>query len=69
MLKFFSSPYRLESLVLNKLPENYNIENKNNIKLKARKDLNNVYLLLNNKIWVFQPNTTNYNNTQSLTYL
>ena len=26
-------------------------------------------MLLNNKIWVFKPNTKNYKNTKSLTYL
>lgn len=69
IVKFFSSPYRLESLVINNLPENYDIETDSIIDLKARSDLNYVYLLLNNKIWVFEPNTTNFKNTQSLTYL
>ena len=26
-------------------------------------------MLLNDKIWIFKPNTTNYKNTQSLTYI
>jgi len=56
--------------VINKLPKNYDIENPENIiDLKARADLNYVYMLLNNKIWVFRPNTTNYQNTKSLTYI
>jgi hypothetical protein len=70
IIKFFSSPYRIEKIVINKLPKNYNIENPENIiDLKARADLNYVYMLLNNKIWVFKPNTTNILNTNSLTYI
>ena len=70
IIKFFSNPYRIENIVINKLPKNYDIENGNTIiDLKARADLNYVYLLMNNKIWVFQPNTKNYKNTKSLTYI
>lgn len=71
IVKFFSSPkYRLESIVINKLPKNYRIEKEDQtIQLKTRKDLKYVYLLMNNKIWVFKPNTSNYKNTQSLTYV
>jgi len=69
-VKFFSRPYRLESLSVNNIPENYNIEDKNApIKIKTRKDLNYVYMLLNNKIFIFKPNNNNYRNTKSLTYL
>lgn len=70
IIKFYSSPYRLEKLIINKLPENYNIENPEwIIDLKARADLNYVYLLMNNKIWIFKPNTTDYKSTKSLTYI
>ncbi len=70
MVKFFSNPYRLEKLTINKLPRNYDIGEENSIiDIKARSDLNYVYMLLNNKIWVFAPNSKNYKNTKSLTYL
>jgi hypothetical protein len=69
IIKFFSYPYRIEKLIINKLPDNYNIEKNSKIELKARLDLNYVYLLMNNKIWIFKPNTTNYRNTKQLTYL
>ncbi len=70
MIKFFSYPYRIEKLILNKLPENYDIEDPDSIvDLKARKDLNYVYLLMNNKIWIFMPNTKDYRNTKHLTYI
>ncbi len=71
MIKAFSSPkYRLEKLIINKLPKNYTVEgNENDISLKARQELSYVYLYLNQKIWVFKPNTTQYTNTKSLVYL
>ena len=70
IIKFFSNPYRIEKLVINKLPKNYDLEKADSvIDLKARVDLNYVYMLMNNKIWVFQPNTINYKNTKSLTYI
>ena len=70
IIKFFYKPYRLEKIVLNKLPWNYDIIDKNSIiDIKTRSNLNYIYLLLNNKIWVFKPNSSNYNNTKSLNYL
>ena len=70
IIKFFSNPYRIEKIIINKLPKNYNIENPNSIiDLKTRSDLKYVYLLMNNKVWIFKPNTTNYKNTTSLTYI
>lgn len=69
VVKFFSNPYRVEWLILNNLPRNYTHEDWTRIEIKARNDLNYVYFLLNNKIWVFKPNTTNFRNTQSLTYI
>ncbi len=69
IVKFFSNPYRLESIVINKLPRNYVLEEGKKTQIVARSNLNYVYLLLNDKIWIFKPNTTNYKNTQNLTYL
>lgn len=69
IVKFFSSPYRLESIMLNKLPKNYVLEEWKKTQIIARNNLNYVYILLNDKIWIFKPNTTNYKNTQSLTYI
>lgn len=69
VVKFFSSPYRLESIMLNKLPKNYVLEEWKKTQIIARNNLNYVYMLLNDKIWIFKPNTTNYKNTQSLTYI
>lgn len=70
MIKFFANPsYRIESLLLNKLPRNYNKETNSPIRIKTGGDKNYVYMLLNNKIWVFQPNTKQYQNTKSLEYI
>jgi hypothetical protein len=70
MVKFFKSPYRIEKLTINKLPENYNIETPwSVVEMITRSDLNYIYLFLNNKIWVFKPNTTRYQNTKSLDYV
>ncbi|MDD5770114.1 MAG: hypothetical protein PHE25_04035 [Candidatus Gracilibacteria bacterium] len=69
LFKFFSSPkYRLESIVLNKLPDNYLFDG-GKINLITRNNLNYLYLFLNNKIWIFEPNTKNYSDTKSLTYI
>jgi hypothetical protein len=58
------------NIVMNNLPKNYVIEDKTTkIELKARADLNFVYILLNNKIFVFQPNSRNYRDVTSLTYV
>ena len=74
ILKFYASPvYRLEKIVINQLPQNYDINPSNSedavIQIKTRSDLNYFYLLLNNKIWIFKPNTTDYKSTKSLTYI
>jgi hypothetical protein len=69
--KFFASPkYEMVRIVMNNLPKNYKQENTNSkTQLKARSDLNYVYILLNNKIFVFQPNSRNYRDVTSLTYI
>lgn len=69
IVKFFSSPYRLESIMINKLPKSYVLEEWKSTSITARANLNYVYILLNNKIWIFKPNTTNYKSTQNLTYV
>ena len=69
MVKFFTSPYRVESLTLSKLPENYNLDEGKRVELKAWINLNYVYLFLNNKIFVFKPNTNDFKSTRNLTYI
>jgi len=73
IVKLYRSPqYRLESLVLNKLPKNYNFENLDSQKLpslRAGINLSYVYMLLDNRILIFKPNTTNFRDTKSLEYI
>ncbi len=69
-VKFFSTPYRLESLVVNKAPENYAVEDPSlPLKIKTRQELNYVYMLMNNKIYIFKPNSTRYQDTKALNYI
>ncbi len=68
MFKLYSSPkYRLEWLLLNSLPQNYNIWNQK-VSMYVRNNLNYVYLLIWSKIFVFEPNTKISSDTKSLTY-
>jgi hypothetical protein len=71
MQKFFASPkYEMMGITLNKLPKNYKKEIPNTkIEIKTSSELNYVYMLLNNKIFVFKPNSRNYKDTSSLTYI
>ncbi len=69
IIKFFRSPYRIETIRINDLPENYKKTNQSDTKIIARKDLNYVYILLNDRIWVFKPNTRFYKKTKSIKYL
>lgn len=71
LIKVFSSPtYRIEKLILNKLPKNYNIENWSNTpRLIAWNKLKYVYMFINNKAWVFRTNSPNFNQTKTLTYV
>ncbi len=69
MVKFFSSPYRLESLTLNQLPDNYRYDWESKIDIIARNELQYVYMLMNNKIWIFNTNTNSFRNTKNLTFI
>lgn len=73
VVKLFRSPeYRLESIVLNKLPKNYNfqsLDGDNLPSIRARANLGFVYMLLDNRILIFKPNTSNHRDVKSLEYL
>lgn len=69
IVKFFSDPYRIEKLYLNKFPKNYILEKWKKFDIKTNNKLRYVYLLLNDKIWILKPNSTNYKNTQNLNYI
>lgn len=71
IVKIFRSPtYRIERLVLNKLPKNYDIEkNTTPPRIISWSKLKYVYLFMNNRIWVFRTNSPNFNQTKTLTYV
>lgn len=71
LVKVFRSPtYRIEKLVLNKLPKNYDIEpNTASPRIIVWSKLKYVYMFLNNKIWIFRTNSPNFNQTKTLTYV
>jgi hypothetical protein len=55
----------MESLVINKLPTNYKLEDKK-IDLVADANQYYVYMYLNKKIWIFKPNSKNFRNTMRI---
>lgn len=73
IVKLHQEPeYRLENIVLNKLPKNYVFKTPSSPKtpyLQAAADLKYVYMWFENKVLVFKPNTTRVQDTKSLTYL
>lgn len=71
LVKVFRSPtYRIEKLVLNKLPKNYDIDTGSHTpRIIVGSKLKYVYMFLNNKIWVFRTNSPNFNQTKTLTYV
>lgn len=71
-LKFFSNPYRIESLTLNRLPRNYislvtDLENK--VDMSASTSYNHVYVLIWSRLFVFEPNTRRATDTKSLRFM
>ena len=72
IVKLFRSPeYSLEWIVLNKLPWNYTFDNDftHIPSLRARANLKYVYMLYENKILIFKPNTIRYQDVSSLNYV
>jgi hypothetical protein len=73
MLKLFRSPsYRLESLSLNNLPKNYNFSNLivgNLPSIQTQANLKYIYMLLDNRILIFKPNSLRFQDVKSLSYV
>lgn len=68
--KFFSNPYTIKWIRLNKLPKNYDLKDKSkSSKIIARNDLNFVYFFFDNTIWIFKPNSKNWQDVSSLEFL
>ncbi len=70
LIKFFSSPYRIESIVLNNLPNNYSFEGQSrDARIMAPTTSNYIFMSLNGRILVFKPNTKSFKDTKYLDYL
>jgi len=69
--KLFTYPeYKIQPITLNKLPKNYELENKDElVKIVWRSDLRYVYFFFNNRIWIFKPNSKRYQDVKSLEYI
>ncbi len=60
----------VQSVRLDKLPNNFDLEEENSrIDILTPEKSKFVFFYLNNKIWVFKPNSTNYNSIENLTFL
>ncbi len=68
-VKFFSNPYRVEKLEVRNTPKNFKLKDPKHFSVKSRMNLNYVYLLMNNTIWVFKTDSNNYSTVTALTYI
>ncbi len=71
ILKLFVSPqYRLETMALYKTPKNYVREDEwAQVSIYTAANLNYFYMLLDNRVLAFKPNTTRFQDTKWLTYI
>ena len=71
LVKLFVSPkYRLETITLNGLPKNYDREDDaQKIAIYTANNLNYFYMILGNKVLIFQPNTNRYQDVKSMKYV
>ncbi|EKD66816.1 MAG: hypothetical protein ACD_49C00009G0041 [uncultured bacterium (gcode 4)] len=68
--KIITTPtYTKKSIVINGLPANYSAEAGSSPKIFTAWNLNYIYILLNNKIWVFEADSRNYKDVKSLKYI
>jgi hypothetical protein len=60
----------VQSVRLDKLPNNFDLEEENSrIDILTPQKSKFVFFYLNNKIWVFKPNSNNYNSIKNLTFI
>lgn len=71
MDKIFTVPnYSERSLVLNGLPDDYSLSSATEVpKFYAFGNANYLYLILSNRIWVFEPDSRDYRNIKSMRYV
>jgi len=69
--KFFTTPsYNNKSIVINWI-KNTTYENKSNItpKIIVWQNLNYIYILMDNKIWIFEPDSKSYKDVKGIKYV
>lgn len=68
--KIFTTPeYSQRSIVLNKLPENYKLEDNILPTLITAPNLNYLYIVMNGKIFILEPDSRNYKDVRSAKYV
>lgn len=69
--KVFSTPsYSERSIILNGLPEGYALTSESvPPKLTVPQNANYAYMVLENRIWIFEPDSKNYKDVKSLRYV
>lgn len=66
---FLGNKPEKRSIIINSLPENYKIIDDSQVKLYSNANLNYLYILLNNKIWIFEQDSKSYKDVKSIKYI
>lgn len=68
--KIFGTPnYTKRSIRINNLPEDYVLDDGNAPSFFNAPNLNYVYLVLGNKVWIFEPDSKNYKDIKAIKYI
>lgn len=68
--KIFGLPnYTKRSIRINNLPENYALDDGNIPSFFNAPNLNYLYLVLGNRVWVFEPDNKNYKDVNAIKYI
>ena len=68
--KFFTTPsFARKGLILNRLPDNFRQEGSAPLRIATSPTANFVYLLLDSRIWILEPDSRNFKDIRSLKYV
>ncbi len=69
--KTFTAPsYSIRSIVINGLPDDYSLSSDSEIpKFHVFSNTNYLYVILSNRIWVFEPDSRDFRNVKSVRYV
>jgi hypothetical protein len=68
--KIFGLPnYSKRSIRINNLPDNYTLDDEKIPSFFNAPNLNYLYLVLGNKIWIFEPDNRNYKDVKAIKYI